>query len=102
MAVADEAGIPVLTDRERHAGIVALAPDAQYTGAIAAALANNGLTVTVRGDLIRVAAHAGTPAETFRRLGDAFAEAAAPPVVVDLAPLDAMALPIEIESPSSS
>ncbi|MFS0867039.1 aminotransferase class V-fold PLP-dependent enzyme [Microbacterium sp. 179-B 1A2 NHS] len=103
MAAADAAGIPVLTDRTRHAGIVALAPEARHTGAIAAALINNGLTVTVRGDLIRIAAHAGTPTDTVRRLSDAFAEAAAitpPPAVVDLAPLDAMAMPIDLDPPA--
>ena len=45
--------------------------------ALAAALANHGLTVTARGTTIRVSAHVGTGADTLRLLGDAFADAAA-------------------------
>ena len=74
--LADAHGIPVLTSRERHAGIVTLVPDAAALGALGAALANNGLTVTTRGGTIRVSVHAGTTDETLQRLGDAFAEAA--------------------------
>jgi len=77
MALADRYGVPVLTARDRHAGIVALAPAAPDTGALAAALANHGVTVTARNGLIRVAVHAGTGADSLRLLGDALAEAAA-------------------------
>lgn len=73
--LAEQHGIPVLTSRERHAGIVTLEPDAAALGALGAALANNGLTVTTRNGTIRVSVHAGTTDETLQRLGDAFAEA---------------------------
>lgn len=93
MALADEYGIPVLTDRERHAGIIALAPEADALASLGAALANNGLVVTARGGLIRVAVHAGTSESTLARLADAFAEAATPPThmgVPDLPPPPAL------------
>ena len=75
MALADRYDIPVVTPREAHAGIVALAPPDPPT--LAAALANHGVTVTARGATIRVSAHVGTGADTLRLLGDAFADAAA-------------------------
>lgn len=77
MEIADAHGIPVLTDRERHAGIVTLAPDPQLATAIGVALANAGVTVTVRSGLVRVAPHAGTREDTLGLLGDALAEAVA-------------------------
>lgn len=76
MALADRYGIPVLTSRDSHAGIVALAPDAADAGALPAALANHGVTATARGGLVRVSAHAGTGADTLRLLGDALADVA--------------------------
>lgn len=75
MTLADRYDIPVVTPRDAHAGIIALAP--QDPPALAAALANHGLTVTARGTTIRVSAHVGTGADTLRLLGDAFADAAA-------------------------
>ncbi|MBN9175925.1 MAG: aminotransferase class V-fold PLP-dependent enzyme [Microbacterium sp.] len=75
MALADRYEVPVVTPRDAHAGIVALAPQDPPT--LAAALANHGVTVTARGATIRVAAHVGTGADTLRLLGDAFADAAA-------------------------
>lgn len=75
MFFADRYEIAVLTPREpeRRAGIVALAPRAQDAGPLAAALANHGLIVTSRNDVIRVAVHVGTGADTLRLFGDALA-----------------------------
>ena len=60
MFFADRYDIPVVTPREpeRRAGIVALAPAPPDAAPLAASLANHGLTVTVRSDLVRVAPHA--------------------------------------------
>lgn len=77
MALADRYGVPVLTDRDRHAGIVALAPEPAEAGHLAAALANHGVTATARGGTIRLSPHIGTGADTFVLLGDALAEASA-------------------------
>ena len=74
MSLADRYGIPVLTPRAAHAGIVALAPGAQDAGALAAALANHGVTATARGGTVRVSAHAGTAADTLQLFGDALAD----------------------------
>jgi hypothetical protein len=65
----------VVTPRDpRHrAGIVTLAPAPQDAGALAASLANHGITVTVRSGLVRVAPHVGTGADTLRLFGDALA-----------------------------
>ena len=75
MYFADRYEIPVATPREpeRRAGIVALAPAPQDAAPLAASLANHGLTVTVRSDLVRVAPHVGTGADTLRLFGDALA-----------------------------
>jgi hypothetical protein len=74
--VADRYEVPIVTPREaeRRAGIVTLAPGAQDAGPLAASLANHGLTVTTRSDLVRVAPHVGTGADTLRLFGDALAE----------------------------
>lgn len=74
--VADRYEVPIITPREaeRRAGIVTLAPGAQDAGPLAASLANHGLTVTTRSDLVRVAPHVGTGADTLRLFGDALAE----------------------------
>ena len=69
--VADRAGIPVESPRDRRhrAGIVSLAPaDPQ---AVAQALADAGVTATARGRSVRVAPHAGTDDETLRMLDGA-------------------------------
>lgn len=72
--LADRYDVPVLTPRDAHAGIVALAPE--DPSALAAALANHGVTVTARGATIRVSPHVGTGADSLRMLGDALADAA--------------------------
>lgn len=72
--LADRYDVPVITPRDAHAGIVALAPD--DPPALAAALANHGVTVTARGTTIRVSAHVGTGADSLMLLGDALADAA--------------------------
>lgn len=74
--IADRYEVPVLTPREpnRHAGIVTLAPQPQDAGPLAASLANHGLTVTVRSDLVRVSPHVGTSADSLRHFGDALAD----------------------------
>jgi selenocysteine lyase/cysteine desulfurase len=77
MALADRYELPVLTPRDSHAGIVALAPEPQDAGPLAAALANHGVTATARGGLVRVSAHAGTGADSLQLLGDALAEVSA-------------------------
>lgn len=75
MFFADRYDVPVLTPRDpqRRAGIVTLAPAPQDAGALAASLANHGITVTVRSGLVRVAPHVGTGADTLRLFGDALA-----------------------------
>lgn len=72
---ADRYEVPVVTPREpeRRAGIVTLAPAPQDAAPLAASLANHGITVTVRSDLVRVAPHVGTAADTLRLFGDALA-----------------------------
>ncbi|MDN3309746.1 aminotransferase class V-fold PLP-dependent enzyme [Microbacterium oryzae] len=73
--IADAHGIEVVTPREpeRRAGIVALDPGAAQVGALGAALANGGVTVTTRSGLVRVSPHVGTDDETLRMLDDACA-----------------------------
>jgi selenocysteine lyase/cysteine desulfurase len=75
MFFADRYEVPVLTPRDprSRAGIVTLAPAPQDAGALAASLANHGITVTVRSGLVRVAPHVGTGADTLRLFGDALA-----------------------------
>lgn len=77
--MADRYDVPVRTPRdpERRAGIVTLAPAPDEAAPMAAALANHGITLTVRAGLVRVAAHAGTAESTLRLFGDALAEVAA-------------------------
>lgn len=86
MDLADRYAVPVLTPRDRHAGIVTLQPAPHDAAALAAALANHGVTVTARGATIRVSPHVGTGADSLRLLGDALAEVAATRVVIDAAP----------------
>lgn len=75
IALADRYDVPVLTPRDAHAGIVTLAPD--DAPALAAALANHGVTVTARGATVRIAPHVGTGADSLLLLGDALADAGA-------------------------
>lgn len=79
--LADRYDVPVLTPRDAHAGIIALEPAPHDAPALAAALANHGVTVTARGSGIRVSAHVGTGADSLLLLGDALADAAALRVV---------------------
>jgi len=74
MDLADRYGVPVLTPRGAHAGIVSITPDPQDAGALAAALANHGVTATARLGVVRVSAHAGTGADTIQLFGDALAD----------------------------
>ncbi len=76
---ADEYGVPVLTPRDpaRRAGIVTLCPDPQEVAALSASLANHGLAFTARGEVVRLAAHVGTGADSLRLLADALAAFAA-------------------------
>lgn len=83
MELADRYGIRVLTPRDAHAGIVTLVPEPQDAPALAAALANHGVTVTARGATIRVSTHVATSADSLRMLGDALADAAALRVVAE-------------------
>lgn len=71
LEIADRHAISVLTPRDpaRRAGIVTLAP--AEPAALAAALANAGIVTTTRGATVRVAAHAGTGAESLRMLDEA-------------------------------
>ena len=79
MFMADRYEVPVLTPREpeARAGIVTLAPAVRDAAPLAASLANHGITVTVRANLVRVAPHVGTGANTLRLFGDALAAFAA-------------------------
>ena len=86
MTLADRYGVPVLTPRDAHAGIVTLDPEPNERPALTAALANHGVTVTARGTTIRISPHVGTGADSLLLLGDALADAAAMRVVtVDFA-----------------
>jgi hypothetical protein len=97
MDLADRCGVPILTPRDRHAGIVTLQPAPHDAAPLSAALANHGVTITARGATIRVAAHAGTGADTLRLLGDALAEVGTTRVVIDVAP-GGLTLPDAIEA----
>ncbi|MDT0156615.1 aminotransferase class V-fold PLP-dependent enzyme [Microbacterium sp. ARD32] len=70
LAAVERHGIPVGTPQDpvRRAGILSLTPaDPEGLGR---ALSDAGLSVTSRGGAVRVAAHAGTGAETLRMLED--------------------------------
>ncbi len=73
MDLADRYEVPILTPRDAHAGIVTLMP--HDAPALAAALANHGVTVTARGATIRVSSHVGTGADSLLLLDDALADA---------------------------
>ncbi len=77
ISLADRYDVPVVTPRDHHAGIVTLAPVPHEAGAIAAALANHGVTATAREGMLRISPHAGTGADSFVLLGDALATVAA-------------------------
>ena len=71
LALAERHGICVATptDPRRRAGIVSLVPEDPE--GLGRALSDGGVAATVRGGAVRVAAHAGTGAETLRMLDDA-------------------------------
>lgn len=75
IALADQYHIPLRSPREpgMRAGIVALAPAPGEVGALAASLANAGLTVTTRDQNVRISPHVGTSSHTMQMLEDAFA-----------------------------
>lgn len=75
IALADTYGVPVLTPREpeHRAGFVALAPKPGQVAPLGAALANRGVTVTSRSNLVRVAPHVGTEDATFGLFEEALA-----------------------------
>lgn len=75
IALADQYNLPLRSPRAlaQRAGIVALAPAQNEVGALAASLANAGLTVTTRDHNVRISPHVGTSAQTMQMLGDAFA-----------------------------
>jgi selenocysteine lyase/cysteine desulfurase len=71
LAAAERHGVRVAapTDPRRRAGIVSLVPDDPES--LGRGLADAGISATVRAGAVRVAAHAGTGAETLRMLDDA-------------------------------
>lgn len=73
VAAAQRHGIRIITptDPRSRAGIVSLVSDDPE--GLGRALADAGLSATVRGGAVRVAAHAGTSTETLRMLDDALA-----------------------------
>lgn len=68
--LADEFGITVSSprDHQERAGIVVLQPDPDHLTALAAALHNHGLSVTVRNTNVRITPHVSTTDETFDML----------------------------------
>ena len=79
IALADRHGLPVASPRARahRAGIVSLEPEQSEVGALAAALANLGVTVTARDGKVRISPHVGTTAASLQVLDEAFAAFAA-------------------------
>lgn len=75
LLLAERYGIPTLTPQEpeHRAGIVTLAPAPQDVAALAASLANSGITSTTRAGAVRLSPHVGTGADTFQLLGEALA-----------------------------
>ncbi|HTN55935.1 MAG TPA: aminotransferase class V-fold PLP-dependent enzyme [Microbacterium sp.] len=83
LATVERHGIRTVTpaDPRRRAGIVSLVPeDPERLGRT---LADAGLSVTVRAGAVRIAAHAGTGAETLRMLDDALAASVRHPFTHD-------------------
>lgn len=72
MELADELGIPVVTPRSAHAGIVSLkVPDAQAAKAF---LQREGVSVAKRGDWMRVSTHFWTSEADLAKWRDALAK----------------------------
>ncbi|MFC7789890.1 aminotransferase class V-fold PLP-dependent enzyme [Microbacterium sp. MAHUQ-60] len=83
LATVERHGIRTVTpaDPRQRAGIVSLVPDdPERLGRI---LSEVGLAVTVRAGAVRIAAHAGTGAETLRMLDDALAASVHHPFASD-------------------
>lgn len=74
--LADEAGVEVVSPREsaERAGIVVLEPHPEFVSALAAALHNHGVSVTVRSGRVRLGAHVSTGEETFEQFRASLAE----------------------------
>jgi len=74
--IADEAGVEVVSPREdaERAGIVALEPHPEFVGALAAALHNHGVSVTVRAGRVRLGAHVSTDDDTLELFRASLAE----------------------------
>ncbi|MFT4215521.1 MAG: aminotransferase, partial [Microbacterium sp.] len=85
-ALADRSGVPVLTPRDHHAGIVTLQPQPHEAAPLAAALANHGVTATARAGTVRICPHAGTGADSLQLLGGALAEISAARTAVAATP----------------
>lgn len=74
ISLADEFGIAVTSPREEseRAGIVVIEPKPDQLTVLAASLFNHGVTVTIRGGLVRMSAHASTSDETYAMLRASF------------------------------
>lgn len=83
LAIAERHGIRSVTpaDPARRAGIVSLVPDDPEI--LGRRLADAGIVVTVRGGAVRVAAHAGTSAETLQMLDAALPASGDPTFIQD-------------------
>lgn len=68
--VADEFAVPVVSSRAENerAGIVVLEPAPDQLTMLTASLFNHGVSVTVRGDTVRVSPHVSTDEESFDML----------------------------------
>ena len=72
--LADEFGIPIASPRaeSERAGIVVLEPAPDQLTVLVASLHNHGVSVTIRGDKVRLSAHVSTDDETLGMLSAAF------------------------------
>lgn len=72
--LADEYAVPVLSSRAENerAGIIVLEPARDQLTMLTASLFNHGITVTVRGDRVRMSPHVSTDEESFDMLRGAF------------------------------
>lgn len=72
--LADEFGIAVTSPRaeSERAGIVVIEPKPDQLTVLAASLFNHGVTVTIRGGLVRMSAHASTSDETYAMVRASF------------------------------
>jgi selenocysteine lyase/cysteine desulfurase len=74
--IADAAGVEVVSPREdsERAGIVVLEPPPEFVSALAAALHNHGVSVTVRAGRVRLGAHVSTGDDTLELFRQSLAE----------------------------